>query len=119
MRRLTNEFGRWDMPVARKLMFIPFKAVVDSYSVEFQWLAGDIILMMGDSFINENQTVKVGAVGDTRIKELKMLPIFKSKVKDLRNAILEMYKQSSIENNSQKPEAENTANPSNSTQQKQ
>ncbi|MBE6413154.1 MAG: glycoside hydrolase family 32 protein [Verrucomicrobiaceae bacterium] len=119
MRRLTNEFGRWDMPVARKLMFIPFKAVVDSYSVEFQWLAGDIILMMGDSFINENQTVKVGAVGDTRIKELKMLPIFKSKVKDLRNAILEMYKQSSIENNSQKPEAENTANPSSSTQQKQ
>ena len=76
--------------------------------------------MMGDSFINANQTVKVGAVGDTRILKLEKYPVFKSKIKDLRNAILEGYKQSQIElqnTNSSEPPVKSPSQNENKTNQ--
>ena len=91
MRRLTNECGRWQVPVQRSLMIIPYKAIVDSYSAEVAWMAGDSVLMMGDSFLNPQQTFKVGAVGVTRILKLDIMPVFKNKVKDLREATRLMY----------------------------
>ena len=97
MRRFTREFGRWKIPVSRKLMYIPFKAVVDTYSAEVSWLAGDVVLMMGDSFLNPQQTFKVGAVGTTQIVKLDVMPVFENKIKDLREASLHIYKAISSE----------------------
>ena len=54
-------------------------------------MAGDSVLMMGDSFLNPQQTFKVGAVGVTRILKLDIMPVFKNKVKDLREATRLMY----------------------------
>ncbi len=92
MRRLRKELGTWSAPLDRKLKDIRFKALVDTYSTEVAWFSGDIVLMMGDSFINAEQPVKVGAIGVTNVYQLDMLPVFRNKIKTLREATIDMFK---------------------------
>ena len=90
MRRLLKDIASWDAPVKRSLKIIPHKTFVDSYSAEMAWVSGDIVLMMGDSFLNPEQTIKVGAAGVVRVSQLDMFPIFKNKIKTLRNATIKV-----------------------------
>ena len=95
MRRLLKDIASWDAPVKRSLKIIPHKTFVDSYSAEMAWFSGDIVLMMGDSFLNPEQTIKVGAAGVVRVSQLDMFPVFKNKIKALRNATIKVFRSKS------------------------
>ncbi len=92
MRRLLKDVGQWNAPLKRDLKIIPFKALVDSYSTEVVWFSGDMVMMMADAFLNPEQTIKVGAVGVTRVEKLDMFPIFKNKIRDLREATIKIFR---------------------------
>ena len=97
LQRITKEAGTWQAPIERPSKTVSFKAFVDSYSVEATWFAGDIVMMSGDSFINPEQTIKIGALGAVRLEELTRKPIYKNKINDLRNANYEIYKLKNVQ----------------------
>jgi uncharacterized pyridoxamine 5'-phosphate oxidase family protein len=100
LQRITKEAGTWQAPIERPSKTVSFKAFVDSYSVEATWFAGDIVMMSGDSFINPEQTIKIGALGAVRLEELTRKPIYRNKINDLRNANYEIYKQKNVQKQS-------------------
>ena len=92
LRRLAMDLETVKSPIKRRTAIIPFKAFVDSYSAEVVWYSGDIVQMLGDSFLNPEQTIKVGAVGELRIAKLDKYPVFVRKVSELRDAIIKIFR---------------------------
>ncbi len=112
LMRITKEAGFWDAPVERDSKIVSFKAFVDSYSVEVSWFTGDIVMMSGDSFINPQQTIKIGAGGPLKLEQLLRKPIFKNKIKELREANYEIFK---LKHGKKSESANNVAPSSDST----
>ena len=92
MRRLIENIGEWRAPLSRGFTEVGVRAFVDSYCVETLWYAGDMVMIMGDSFLNPEQTFKVGSVGATKIRKIEKSDIYKNSVARLREAAAEFYK---------------------------
>ena len=90
LKRVIRDIGRWNMPLKRAEKIVPFSALVDSYSVEMRFFTGETVLMMGDAFLNPEQTIKVGGFGDIHVMKLEKQDVLKHDLQTLKKALDEI-----------------------------
>ena len=90
LKRVIRDIGRWQMPLRRAAKIVPFSALVDSYSVEMRFFTGETVLMMGDAFLNPEQTIKVGGFGDLHVMKLEKQDVLRHDLQTLKKALEEI-----------------------------